>query len=119
MIGRRPVPSNCRWLAPSTRQVKELPSVAIAGTPIAAIAAISARFTREVFHSAIAPHAPHAPDAPHAPVHIPSYCGPPPPSGGTQVITWYGSMMSHVLQWTQFDALTCSFLVPSPASTIS
>ena len=31
-------------------------------------------------------------------VYIPSYCGPPPPSGGTQVITPYGSMMSHVLQ---------------------
>jgi hypothetical protein len=26
-------------------------------------------------------------------------------------------MMSQVLQWTQFDALIWSFLVPSPAST--
>ena len=42
--------------------------------------------------------------------YIPSYCGPPPPSGGTQSMIWYGSMMSHVLQWTQFDALICSFL---------
>ena len=39
---------------------------------------------------------------------MPSYCGPPPPSGGTQVITPYGSMMSQVLQCTQFDALICS-----------
>jgi hypothetical protein len=52
-------------------------------------------------------------------LHIPSYCGPPPPSGGTQVITPYGSMMSHVLQWTQLDALICSRFLPSPASTIS
>src|ERR671912_1506375 len=51
--------------------------------------------------------------------YMPSYCGPPPPSGGTQSITWYGSMMSQVLQWTQFEALICSFFVPSPASTIS
>ena len=45
--------------------------------------------------------------------YMPSYCGPPPPSGGTQVITWYGSMMSHVLQCTQFDALICRRGVPS------
>ena len=51
--------------------------------------------------------------------HRPSYCGPSPPSGGTQSMIWYGSMMSQVLQWTQFDALMCSFFVPSPASTIS
>src|SRR4030095_11167666 len=30
-----------------------------------------------------------------------TYSGPPPPSGGTQVMIWYGSMMSQVLQWTQ------------------
>ena len=41
--------------------------------------------------------------------HMPSYCGPSPPSGGTQSMIWYGSMMSHVLQCTQFDALICSF----------
>jgi hypothetical protein len=51
--------------------------------------------------------------------YMPSYCGPPPPSGGTQSMIWYGSMMSHVLQCTQFDALICSFFRPSPASTIS
>ena len=51
--------------------------------------------------------------------YIPSYCGPPPPSGGTQVITPYGSMMSQVLQWTQFDALICSRRAPPPSSTIS
>ena len=45
--------------------------------------------------------------------YMPLYCGPPPPSGGTQVITWYGSMMSHVLQCTQFDALICSRGAPS------
>jgi len=27
-------------------------------------------------------------------------------------------MMSHVLQWTQFDALICNRFVPSPASTL-
>ena len=57
--------------------------------------------------------------APCGKLHRPSYWGPSPPSGGTQSMIWYGSMMSHVLQWTQFDALMCSFLVPSPASTIS
>ena len=36
-----------------------------------------------------------------------SYRGPSPPSGVTQVITWYGSMMSHVLQWTQFEKSIC------------
>ena len=51
--------------------------------------------------------------------HSPSYCGPPPPSGGTQVITWYGSMMSHVLQCTQLDALICRRGVPPLAGTIS
>ena len=45
---------------------------------------------------------------------MPSYCGPPPPSGGTQVMTPYGSMMSHVLQCTQFDALICSRFPPPP-----
>src|SRR5262249_12418422 len=34
-----------------------------------------------------------------------SYRGPPPPSGVTHVMIWYGSMMSHVLQWTQFEKL--------------
>ena len=51
--------------------------------------------------------------------YMPLYCGPPPPSGGTQVITWYGSMMSHVLQCTQFDALICSRWVPSSPRTMS
>src|SRR6185503_6555005 len=51
--------------------------------------------------------------------YIPVYCGPPPPSGGTQVITPYGSMMSHVLQCTQFDALICRRGVPSASLTIS
>src|SRR5687767_4713055 len=51
--------------------------------------------------------------------YIPLYCGPPPPSGGTQVITAYGSMMSHVLQWTQFDALICRRGVPSVSWVIS
>ena len=50
---------------------------------------------------------------------MPSYCGPPPPSGGTQVMTWYGSMMSHVLQCTQFDALICSRLPAASRLTIS
>ena len=35
------------------------------------------------------------------------YSGPPPPSGGTQVMIWYGSRMSQVLQWTQFEKSTC------------
>src|SRR5262249_1935790 len=51
--------------------------------------------------------------------HRPSYWGPSPPSGGTQSMIWYGSMMSHVLQCTQFDALMCSFFPPWPSSTIS
>ena len=53
--------------------------------------------------------------------HIPSYRGPPPPSGGTQSMIWYGSMMSHVLQWTQFEALICNCFPaePSVASMIS
>src|SRR5262249_54029477 len=51
--------------------------------------------------------------------HMPSYWGPPPPSGGTQSMIWEGSMVSHVLECTPFRQLTCSRLVPSPASTIS
>ena len=52
------------------------------------------------------------------PGHMPSYCGPPPPSGGTQSMIWYGSMMSHALQCTQFDGLICN-RTPSGDSTIS
>ena len=37
--------------------------------------------------------------------HILEYFGPPPPSGGTQVMLRLGSLISHVLQWTQFCAL--------------
>ena len=48
--------------------------------------------------------------------HMPSYCGPPPPSGGTQSMIWYGSMMSQVLQWTQLDALICRRFPPEPSS---
>src|SRR6476620_4860823 len=51
--------------------------------------------------------------------YMPSYCGPPPPSGGTQSMIWYGSMMSQVLQCTQFEAWICSVRRPSLASTIS
>src|SRR6185369_14296738 len=39
------------------------------------------------------------------PHHILEYFGPPPPSGGTQVMLRLGSLMSQVLQWTQFCAL--------------
>src|SRR5260221_14098716 len=39
------------------------------------------------------------------PLHIFEYFGPPPPSGGTQVMFRLGSLMSQVLQWTQFCAL--------------
>ena len=44
---------------------------------------------------------------------MPSYEGPSPPSGATQVITPYGSMMSQVLQCTQLDALICSRFPPA------
>src|SRR5215204_3697362 len=37
--------------------------------------------------------------------HILEYFGPPPPSGGTQVMLRLGSLISQVLQWTQFCAL--------------
>ncbi len=48
--------------------------------------------------------------------YIPGYTGPPPPSGVTQRIFWRGSLMSQVLQCTQFCALICSRL-PLPASS--
>ena len=37
--------------------------------------------------------------------HMFEYFGPPEPSGGTQVMLRLGSLMSQVLQWTQFCAL--------------
>src|SRR5271166_4409424 len=37
--------------------------------------------------------------------YIAVWFGPPPPSGGLQSIFWAGSLMSQVLQWTQFCAL--------------
>ena len=55
-------------------------------------------------------------------LYSPSYFGPPPPSGVTQVMIWYGSMMSQVLQWTQLEKLICSlrdFGFPSFFGTIS
>src|ERR1700694_181546 len=39
--------------------------------------------------------------------------GPAPPAGGTQSMIWYGSMISHVLQCTQFAKLICSRLPES------
>ena len=39
----------------------------------------------------------------------------PPPSGGTQWMFCRGSLMSQVLQWTQFCALICSRRVGSNA----
>src|ERR1700752_1576663 len=50
--------------------------------------------------------------------HMPEYFGPPPPSGGTQVMLWLGSLMSQVLQWTQFCALITNRGLP-PSSTHS
>jgi len=41
----------------------------------------------------------------HPANHIFAYFGPPPPSGGTQTMFWFGSLISQVLQWTQFCAL--------------
>ena len=52
------------------------------------------------------------------PYHISEYFGPPPPSGGTQVMLRLGSLMSQVLQWTQFCALMTKRGVP-PSSTHS
>ena len=40
------------------------------------------------------------------------YSGPSPPSGGTHSIIWYGSRISQVLQWTQFEKSTWSFFLP-------
>src|SRR5262245_31016228 len=40
-----------------------------------------------------------------APGYIFMYTGPSPPCGGTQLIFWLGSLMSQVLQCTQFCAL--------------
>src|SRR6266481_3488886 len=51
--------------------------------------------------------------------YIPSSFGPPPPSGTTQSIIWYGSAMSHVLQCTQFAALIFSFTLPFVSLAIS
>ena len=45
--------------------------------------------------------------------------GPPPPSGGTQLMFCDGSLMSQVLQCTQFCALICSFGAPSSTPTNS
>ena len=42
--------------------------------------------------------------------------GPPPPSGVTQTMFCRGSLMSQVLQWTQFCALICSRL---PAAAVA
>ncbi len=50
--------------------------------------------------------------------HILEYFGPPPPSGGTQVMLRLGSLMSQVLQWTQFCALITKRGWP-PSSTHS
>src|SRR5436190_14404995 len=50
--------------------------------------------------------------------HIFEYFGPPPPSGGTQVMLRLGSLMSQVLQWTQFCALITKRGLP-PSSTHS
>src|SRR5438034_5362851 len=52
-------------------------------------------------------------------LHSFTYSGPPPPSGGTQVMIWYGSMMSQVLQCTQLLALICSLRPPPSFGTIS
>src|SRR5450830_212384 len=38
---------------------------------------------------------------------MPAQFGPPPPSGVTQTMFWVGSLMSQVLQCTQFWALIC------------
>ena len=50
--------------------------------------------------------------------HIFEYLGPPLPSGGTQVMFRLGSLMSQVLQWTQFWALITNRDLP-PSSTHS
>ncbi len=47
------------------------------------------------------------------------YCGPPPPSGVTQLMIWYGSMMSHVLQCTQLLALIFNRNSPCAFGSIS
>jgi hypothetical protein len=52
------------------------------------------------------------------PNHVIVNLGPPPPSGGTHVIFSKGSLMSQVLQWTQFEKL--SFILGLPVvSSIS
>ena len=47
------------------------------------------------------------------PTYMSTYLGPPPPSGTTHSMFSYGSMMSHVLQWTQLLALITTSGVPS------
>ena len=47
--------------------------------------------------------------------YIPSYAGPSPPCGVTQLMFWLGHFISQVLQCIQFWALICS-LFPSPCS---
>src|SRR5690348_10411248 len=52
------------------------------------------------------------------PYHMFEYFGPPPPSGGSQVMLRLGSLISQVLQWTQFCALITKRGWP-PSSTHS
>src|SRR4051812_12980107 len=136
MIGWRPHATIAsRGGMPSTRPRSGWPSALINGNPRAANAGVCARLNHDERQSrgeALFTDTEHG-DAesrskqyylrgyvpPCVIHHMPLYWGPPPPSGGTQVMTWYGSMMSHVLQWTQFDALICSRGVPSASWAIS
>ena len=52
-------------------------------------------------------------------VYMPSYAGPSPPWGHTQLIFWLGSLMSQVLQWIQFWALIWRRFPPPSTSTNS
>ena len=77
MTGNRPeakIPSKCS--RPLTRHRHVRPSTLIAG--------ISERRDRRRLEALAARRPPAGLGAGHSP----SYCGPPPPSGGTHVITW-------------------------------
>jgi hypothetical protein len=51
--------------------------------------------------------------------HMPSYAGPSPPCGVTQLMFCDGHLISQVLQWMQFCALICKRLPPDSVSTYS